>query len=193
MFSRASNVSSLTRPSPQIFPHSTPRTHMHTTMMHHRRLRRLDTHAPIVQLRVIDKARKNLPSPSPSPPPPTQHHQQPPSHPHAQQHESSGLGHFHAHPSRLRHWSHWMKVRSFVHRIFSLIHSHHSPSLPQDGKTTQTTTTCTHARTQTTRRHSTRRHAHALGETTTARAHTGRADEAAACTMHSNTIVILVL
>ena len=52
---------------------------------------------PIVQLRVIDKARKNLPSPSPSPPPPTQHHQQqqpPSSHPHAQQqqqqHESSG-------------------------------------------------------------------------------------------------------
>jgi Velvet factor len=40
---------------------------------------------PIVQLRVIDKARKNLPSPSPSPPP-TQHHQQPASHPHAQQH-----------------------------------------------------------------------------------------------------------
>jgi Velvet factor len=43
---------------------------------------------PIVQLRVIDKARKNLPSPSPSPPPP-QHHQQPP-HPHAHVHESSG-------------------------------------------------------------------------------------------------------
>jgi hypothetical protein len=48
---------------------------------------------PIVQLRVVDKARKNLPSPSPSPPPPSQHHQQPASHPHAQQqhsHESSG-------------------------------------------------------------------------------------------------------
>ena len=45
---------------------------------------------PIVQLRVIDKARKNLPSPSPSPPPHQQ--QQPPSHPHApapHSHESS--------------------------------------------------------------------------------------------------------
>lgn len=40
---------------------------------------------PIVQLRVIDKARKNLPSPSPSPPPHPQ-----PSHPHAHTHESSG-------------------------------------------------------------------------------------------------------
>jgi len=43
---------------------------------------------PIVQLRVIDKARKNLPSPSPSPPP--QHHPQPPSHPHGHTHDSSG-------------------------------------------------------------------------------------------------------
>jgi len=44
---------------------------------------------PIVQLRVIDKARKNLPSPSPSPPP--QHHPQPPSHPHGHTtHEPSG-------------------------------------------------------------------------------------------------------
>jgi hypothetical protein len=44
---------------------------------------------PIVQLRVIDKARKNLPSPSPSPPP--QHHpQQQPPHPHAHGRESSG-------------------------------------------------------------------------------------------------------
>jgi hypothetical protein len=45
---------------------------------------------PIVQLRVIDKARKNLPSPSPSPPPHQQ--QQPPAHPHApapHSHESS--------------------------------------------------------------------------------------------------------
>lgn len=42
-----------------------------------------------MQLRVIDKARKNLPSPSPSPPP--QHHQQQqPSHPHAHTHDSSG-------------------------------------------------------------------------------------------------------
>ena len=43
---------------------------------------------PIVQLRVIDKARKNLPSPSPSPPPQQQHQQ--PSHPNAHTHESSG-------------------------------------------------------------------------------------------------------
>ena len=40
---------------------------------------------PIVQLRVIDKARKNLPSPSPSPPPPSSH-PQPASHTHAAQH-----------------------------------------------------------------------------------------------------------
>jgi hypothetical protein len=43
---------------------------------------------PIVQLRVLDKARKNLPSPSPSPPPQQQH--QPTSHPHAHTHESTG-------------------------------------------------------------------------------------------------------
>ena len=45
---------------------------------------------PIVQLRVIDKARKNLPSPSPSPPPA---HQQPPSsHPHVQQQQNESSG-----------------------------------------------------------------------------------------------------
>ncbi|KAI0284906.1 velvet factor-domain-containing protein [Russula brevipes] len=42
---------------------------------------------PIVQLRVIDKAGKNLPSPSPSPPPQHQQQHQPSSHPH---HEPSG-------------------------------------------------------------------------------------------------------
>ena len=95
---------------------------------------------PIVQLRVIDKARKNLPSPSPSPPPPTQHHQQPPSHPHAQQHESSGpldtsmltpagfgTGPFLQNPYYFMFASlakpdddtelHWMKVRSFVYSM----------------------------------------------------------------------------
>ena len=43
---------------------------------------------PIVQLRVLDKARNLPPSPSPSPPP--QPHHPPPSHPHAHTHESSG-------------------------------------------------------------------------------------------------------
>jgi hypothetical protein len=169
----------------QIFPHSTPRTHTHTTMTRRRRLRRLDTHAPIVQLRVIDKARKNLPSPSPSPPPPTQHHQQPPSHPHAQQHDSSGPldtsmltpASFGTGPflQNLYYFMFaslakpdddtellWMKVRSFVHNI--LLYSFTSFPVPTPGwqDHTQTTTTCTHARTQTMRRHSTRRHACAL-------------------------------
>jgi hypothetical protein len=110
---------------------------------------------PIVQLRVIDKARKNLPSPSPSPPP-TQHHQQPASHPHAQQHthESSvpldtsmltpsgfGAGPFLQNPYYFMFASlakpdddtelHWMKVRS----ILLLLHlprppySHHPPRM----------------------------------------------------------------
>ena len=93
---------------------------------------------PIVQLRVIDKAPKNLPSPSPSPPP-AQHHQQPPSHPHAQQHthDSSGpldtsmltpsgfcAGPFLQNPYYFMFASlakpdddtelHWMKVRSYI-------------------------------------------------------------------------------
>jgi len=42
---------------------------------------------PIVELRVIDKARKNLPSPSPSPPP--QHHQQQPHPSNAHAHQPS--------------------------------------------------------------------------------------------------------
>jgi len=110
---------------------------------------------PIVQLRVIDKAPKNLPSPSPSPPPAQ------PSHPHAQPHthESSGpldtsmltpagfcAGPFLQNPYYFMFASlakpdddtelHWMKVRVL-----------HLPSpspllvltLPQDGKTRCTT------------------------------------------------------
>jgi hypothetical protein len=110
---------------------------------------------PIVQLRVIDKARKNLPSPSPSPPP-TQHHQQPTPHPHAQQHthESTGpldtsmltpagfgAGPFLQNPYYFMFASlakpdddtelHWMKVclDYFFYISFEpLIHSHHSLS-----------------------------------------------------------------
>ena len=97
---------------------------------------------PIVQLRVIDKARKNLPSPSPSPPP---HQQQPPSHPHApapHSHESStpldtsmltpagfgGGGPFLQNPYYFMFASlakpdddtelHWMKVRSLCPFFF---------------------------------------------------------------------------
>ena len=97
---------------------------------------------PIVQLRVIDKARKNLPSPSPSPPP---HQQQPPSHPHApapHSHESStpldtsmltpagfgGGGPFLQNPYYFMFASlakpdddtelHWMKVRSLCSFLF---------------------------------------------------------------------------
>ena len=96
---------------------------------------------PIVQLRVIDKARKDLPSPSPSPPPASQHHQQAPSHTHAgsqHTHESStpldtsmltpagfgGAGPFLQNPYYFMFASlakpdddtelHWMKVRCLV-------------------------------------------------------------------------------
>ncbi len=104
---------------------------------------------PIVQLRVTDKARKNLPSPSPSPPP--QHHQQPPAHPHAQQHthDSSGpldpsmltpagfgTGPFLQNPYYFMFASlakpdddtelHWMKVRSYIPHT----HVSYSPAEP---------------------------------------------------------------
>jgi hypothetical protein len=118
---------------------------------------------PIVQLRVIDKARKNLPSPSPSPPP-TQHHQQPPSHPHAQQHahESSvpldtsmltpagfGAGPFLQNPYYFMFASlakpdddtelHWMKVRSDYSSSSASRPLFTSSFIPQDGKTRCTT------------------------------------------------------
>jgi hypothetical protein len=118
---------------------------------------------PIVQLRVIDKARKNLPSPSPSPPP-AQHHQQPPSHPHAQQHshDSSGpldtsmltpagfgTGPFLQNPYYFMFASlakpdddtelHWMKVRLDLLFLLHLSRAPCSQHSPQDGKTRCTT------------------------------------------------------
>lgn len=119
---------------------------------------------PIVQLRVVDKARKNLPSPSPSPPPPTQHHQQPATHPHAQQHshESSGpldtsmltpagfgTGPFLQNPYYFMFASlakpdddtelHWMKVRFDYCSCFYYYYSLTSSPPSQDGKTRCTT------------------------------------------------------
>ena len=124
---------------------------------------------PIVQLRVIDKARKDLPSPSPSPPPASQHHQQAPSHTHAgsqHTHESStpldtsmltpagfgGAGPFLQNPYYFMFASlakpdddtelHWMKVRClvFFYRVpIVLAPLIHIIVLPQDGKTRCTT------------------------------------------------------